>query len=291
MCQSHFKIGITFSGKYRASHIEPICDQLLNLGYYKGDIFYDKWHDALINGPSGDKKLRQIYNECCDCIVVLLSPDYSERNWTGNIEWKSIKELINTGKDDKICLLSIDSADIGEIDGLYQYQSIVKSIDDLSIREVAGFIDQKYRLTIDGGNTYTGFVSKESIRYIKPELVRANYIGVDIKPEWKVYLKDLLKKMNKYIDYYGKVDSHYEDGQEWHVTKYSKNGILICFREDVESDKNFARLQWCVFDDYNPAFPDDCNCVFSLVFQKNRNIFRLDYYIPGDWDDRIFSWS
>lgn len=285
----HFKIGITFSGQYRARYIEPICKQLLTLGYRKDDIFYDEWHGVLFNGANGDKKLRQIYYECCDCVVVLLSPDYKERNWTGNIEWKSIKELINTGKEDQICLLSIDSADIGEIDGLYQNQAIAKSIDNLSIREIAEFIDQKYRLMIDGGNTYTCFPKKKVNRYIKPGLIRANYSGVDIKPEWTVYLDDLLTKMSKYIDYYGKLNSHYEDGEEWHVTRCSKNGILLFFREDIESDQNPARVQWCVFDDYNPAFPDDGNLVFNLVFYKN-NTAKLEFYIPGDWDDRIFSW-
>lgn len=287
----HFKIGITFSGQYRAKYIEPICNQLTKMGYGIDDIFYDKWHDFLINGVNGDKRLRQIYKECCDCIVVLLSPDYKERNWTGNIEWRSIKELINTGKDDKICLLSIDSADIGDIDGLYQYQAIAKSIDNLSIKEIAEFIDKRYRLAMDGGNTYTDFGNKAINRYVKPEFVRSNYRGVDIRPEWIDYLKDLLEKLEKYIRYYGKFTPHYEDEQEWHVTRCSKNGMLIMFREDIESDKNPARSQWAVFDDYNPAFPNDCICVFSLVFYENKKVVKLECYVPGDWDDRIFSWT
>ena len=111
----HFKIGITFSGKYRKQFVEPFCDELLKLGYNKDDIFYDAWHDVLINGIHGDSILRQIYFKNCDCVVVLLSPDYKEKNWTGHIEWSAVKELINTGKDDKICLLRVDSADIGSI--------------------------------------------------------------------------------------------------------------------------------------------------------------------------------
>jgi len=142
----HFKIGITFSGKYRKQVVKPFCDELLNLGYAKDDIFYDSWHDALINGVHGDSILRQIYFRNCDCVVVLLSPDYKGKNWTGHIEWSAVKELINTGDDDKICLLRVDSADIGEIDGLYQNQAIAKAIDDMSASEIAAFIDQKYRM-------------------------------------------------------------------------------------------------------------------------------------------------
>lgn len=144
----HFKIGITFSGKYRKQFVEPFCDELLKLGYNKDDIFYDAWHDVLINGIHGDSILRQIYFKNCDCVVVLLSPDYKEKNWTGHIEWSAVKELINTGNDDKICLLRVDSADIGSIDGLYKNQTIAKAIDDMSAPEIAAFIHQKYNMLV-----------------------------------------------------------------------------------------------------------------------------------------------
>lgn len=107
------------------------------LGYNKDDIFYDSWHDALINGVHGDSVLRQIYFENCDCVVVLLSPDYKEINWTGHIEWSALKELFNIGGDDKIRLLRVDSAKIGEIDGLYKNQTI----DDMSAREIAAVLN------------------------------------------------------------------------------------------------------------------------------------------------------
>lgn len=144
----HFKIGITFSGKYRKQFIEPFCNELLKLGYNKDDIFYDSWHDVLINGVHGDSILRQIYFKNCDCVVVLLSPDYKEKNWTGHIEWSAVKELINMGYDDKICLLRVDSVDIGKIDGLYQNQAIAKTIDDMSAVEIATFVHQKYNMLI-----------------------------------------------------------------------------------------------------------------------------------------------
>lgn len=144
----HFKIGITFSGKYRNQIVEPFCDELLKLGYNKDDIFYDSWHEVLINGVHGDNILRKIYFENCDCVVVLLSPDYKEKNWTGHIEWSAVKELINKGEDDKICLLRVNSADIGSFDGLFKNQTIAKSIDDMSATEVAAFVHQKYKMLI-----------------------------------------------------------------------------------------------------------------------------------------------
>lgn len=280
----HFKIGITFSGKYRKSYIEPVCNELLKLGYSKDDIFYDDWHGVLINGVKGDEQLCRIYNECCDSVVVLLSPDYKEKFWTGNVEWGSIKELINTGKDGKICLLAVDSVNIDDMSGLYKYQSIAKYIDNLSIREIAEFIDQKYKLIASGLNTYIDS-KKAASQYIKPGIIRMNYVGVDIKPEWKDYLIKLMEKLFMCIERYGNTDIHYEDEEEWYVTKCFIKGFLIMLRSDI--NPKYEKLS--VFEDYNPAFPNECNAVFSISLYKNT--LKLEYYIPGDWDEEILSWS
>ena len=142
----NFKIGITFSGKYREQIVEPVCNELLKLGYNKDEIFYDLWHEALINGVQGDTCLREIYSKKCECVVVLLSPDYSEKNWTCNIEWPAIRELINTGNKDQICLLRTNLVNTGIIDGLYNNQAIAKSVDNMSSANIASFIDERYRL-------------------------------------------------------------------------------------------------------------------------------------------------
>ena len=142
----HFKIAFTFSGKYRDKIILPVCDQLLKQGFSKDDIFYDEWHSALINGIDGSDKLQSIYYKQSDCVVVLLSPDYHERNWTGNIEWRAVKELINTGSGGKICLLAVDNVDIEEIDGIFIHQAIFTPVDEMTPEEIATFVNQKYLL-------------------------------------------------------------------------------------------------------------------------------------------------
>lgn len=52
------------------------------------------------------------------------------------------------GNDDKICLLRVDSADIGNIDGLYSNQTIAKAIDDMPAAEIATFIHRKYKMLV-----------------------------------------------------------------------------------------------------------------------------------------------
>lgn len=141
-----FKIGVTFCGEYREKYVLPFCNALLKYAEFnKNNIFYDEWHDYLINGVHGDDILRTIYKDKCELIVVLLSPNYATKNWTSNIEWPAIKELINTGEHNKICLLSVDNANIMTVNGLWKTQSIVKSIDKLTPDEVASFIYNVYK--------------------------------------------------------------------------------------------------------------------------------------------------
>lgn len=178
-----FRIGVTFSGKYRENYIEPLCRSLLKLGYTKDEIFYDFWHEAWINGPHGDSKLRKVYNQNCDCVVVLLSPDYREKNWTGHIEWPAVKEMINTGLDEKICLLGIDKVEIDKIDGLYSNQAIVKFIDKMTPDEVADFVNRKYIQIIQKARTktstqYTQLILEETRRFVK-ELESLNVVVAD----------------------------------------------------------------------------------------------------------------
>ena len=141
-----FKIGVTFCGEYRDKYVQPFCEALIKHdGFSKKNIFYDAWHEHLINGPEGDQTLRKIYFQNCQLIVVLLSPNYSEKKWTRYIEWPAIKELINSGESSKICLLRVDKAEISRVGGLWTTQAIVKDIDNLSPDEIANFILNKWR--------------------------------------------------------------------------------------------------------------------------------------------------
>lgn len=135
-----FKISITFSGRYRDTIVRPTCEELLKKGFSKKEIFYDEWHAALINGIDGSATLQSIYYQKSDVVVVLLSPDYRERNWTGNVEWRAVLELINTGEGKRICLLAVGNVDLSRIEGLFATQAIYKSVDNMSPEEIADFI-------------------------------------------------------------------------------------------------------------------------------------------------------
>lgn len=138
----NFCIGITFSGKYRKKYVDRICKKLLEIGFKKEDIFYDEWHEVLINGVNADETLEKIFRKC-KFLVVILSPDYKEKNWTGNVEWPVIRKRINEGEGDRICLLSIGVVDLQEI-GLDKSTTIPKRIDEITADQAAEFIKKKY---------------------------------------------------------------------------------------------------------------------------------------------------
>ena len=139
-----YKIGVTFTGTYREKIVKPVCEALTYLGYEKNDIFYDNWHESQINGIGAHEKIRKIYQEQCECVVVFLSKDYKDKNWTGNIEWRAIMELINTAQGNRICLLNVDGVDMNILEGLSSNQDIATPIENRSVDEIAKIIDECY---------------------------------------------------------------------------------------------------------------------------------------------------
>lgn len=152
MMPPRFKIAVSFSGKYRDTKVLPLCKALVGKDLYgeslaDKDIFYDLWNPVKVNGCGGDSRLQKIYRDQSDLIVVLLSPDYKDKEWTNNVEWPTIRGLKNRGQGHRICLLGVDITkdDIDEIDGLNSGTDIFEPIDDKSPEDVAQFILDVYR--------------------------------------------------------------------------------------------------------------------------------------------------
>ena len=75
---------------------------------------------------------------------MFLSQDYMSKTWTGGVEWKTIKALINKNEGNKICLINVDNVDIDTIEGLSSVTDIAKKINTLSDSEVAVFFNNWY---------------------------------------------------------------------------------------------------------------------------------------------------
>lgn len=272
----NFKIGITFSGRYREDYVEPFCNALLDLGYCKNEIFYDKWHEHIINGINGDEALSQIYYQHCELIVVLLSPDYKRKPWCGNVEWRAVKELINTGNDEKICLLRVDSANIGAINGLYQTQSVAKSIDEMLPRDVAKFIDKMYKQILSPASSGI---------YKRPPFIPHTLEGVLIKEEWKKYISNMVEKVAYFAQWFGSVEEVMVGSQPGCRAYYYRGEILIRFIFTLDTE--VAQIK--IWDGCRNGTEQSGACVFDVDNRKGYML--LHEFIPGDWDNRIFSWE
>lgn len=93
----NYKIGISFASEYR-HRVYTILKSLLLLGFSKEDIFYDEFHESVINGSDADIKLENIYASKCSMAVVVISKEYLLKSWTNRIEWKAIRRLLNSEK-------------------------------------------------------------------------------------------------------------------------------------------------------------------------------------------------
>ena len=140
----NIKIAFTFTGEYREKIVRSVCEELLKYGYRKEEIFFDEWHPELFTGVNADTVFREIYHDKSQCVVVLLSPNYIDKLWTGNLEWPTVRALINEGTHHKICLLRVDDVDINKIEGLYASRDVARSVDDMTPAQIARFLHRWY---------------------------------------------------------------------------------------------------------------------------------------------------
>ncbi len=135
-----FKIGLSFPGEYR-TFIEGIAEQLqVRLG--EGTIFYDKFFQAELARPDLDTTLQKIYSEDCELIVVLLCPEYEDKEWCG-LEWRVVRDLIKRKMTDKIMFLKIGEIKPSIIPGLLSIDGYIDA-DNHSLNEIVDLILTRY---------------------------------------------------------------------------------------------------------------------------------------------------
>jgi len=115
----NFKIGFSFTGEFRKDVLQIKGKLYKNHGYTKADLFYDDDWPELFMGVDADIALQRVYKTMCNVVVVCLSKNYNEKDWTGGIEWRAIREIIAQKRDGrKVILVNMDNCNIDEVDGL-----------------------------------------------------------------------------------------------------------------------------------------------------------------------------
>ncbi len=99
-----FRVALSYPGEFRAL-IERVAEILAaRLGRRR--VFFDKWHEASIQGADADLKLLKIYAEQSDLVVGFVSEHTQRKAWT-NHEWRIIRNLRHEGADN-VLLVTLD---------------------------------------------------------------------------------------------------------------------------------------------------------------------------------------
>jgi hypothetical protein len=116
-----FQVALSFSGErrpYVASVAETLRKKLGN-----DAVFYDAYYQAELARPNLDTLLQRLYHNNSELIVVFLCEDYATKEWCG-LEWRAIRDLIKSARDEQIMLLRFDSSSIPGIFGVDGYLDI-----------------------------------------------------------------------------------------------------------------------------------------------------------------------
>lgn len=138
-----FAVALSFPGEHRG-FVERIADHLAYT-FGKDRVLYDKYHEAEFARLDLDCHLPVLYRDHTDLVVVFLCEQYAAKRWC-NLEWRHIRDLIQTKDAHRIMLVSFGNP------GDLAHSGIVKGDSYLDVggrpaQDIAEKILERYRLT------------------------------------------------------------------------------------------------------------------------------------------------
>src|SRR5258708_3865953 len=117
-----FRVAFSFAGEKR-DFVAQVAG-ILATEFGKKAILYDKFHEAeLARGDLGIY-LPELYHKQSDLVVIVVSPAYDQKQWTG-LEWTAIHDLLSQRKHDEVMLCRFDHA---TVTGLYSTAGFVELV-------------------------------------------------------------------------------------------------------------------------------------------------------------------
>ncbi|MFP3941141.1 MAG: TIR domain-containing protein, partial [Thermoanaerobaculia bacterium] len=133
-----FRVALSFPGEHRA-FVEKVAEGLSGeLG--RDRVLYDRYYEAEFARPNLDTYLQRLYRDQSELVVVFLCAEYERKEWCG-LEWRAVRDLIKSRRDESVMLLRSD--DTG-IPGLFSGDGSVW-IQDREPREVAELVLERLR--------------------------------------------------------------------------------------------------------------------------------------------------
>ncbi|MFM9951936.1 MAG: NB-ARC domain-containing protein [Saprospiraceae bacterium] len=117
---NRFRVAFSFSSE-KWLYVSQVAN-ILAKRFGKTAILYDKFHEAEFARWNLGIYLPELYHKETDLIVVVISPDYDVKQWTG-LEWTAIYDLLKNGMNDKIMLCRFNSS---TLPGLYSTAGFIE---------------------------------------------------------------------------------------------------------------------------------------------------------------------
>jgi TIR domain len=147
MTPKRFRIAFTFAGEKRRFVAEVAT--ILAKCFGKESILYDKYHEAEFARHDLGFYLPDLYHKHSDLIVVIISPEYEQKEWCG-LEWNATFDLIKQRKDDSVMLCRFNYA---QVRGLFSTSGYVE-LDTKTPDQASVLILQRLALNEGRPNNY-----------------------------------------------------------------------------------------------------------------------------------------
>lgn len=133
-----FRAALTFAGEFR--EVVEVVATTLRDSLGNDTVFYDKWYEAELAVPDLDRRLKVIYRDEAELLVVFLGRNYDKKQWT-RLEWRAIFDAIILRQRDRrdVMLIRLDNTkltNIASTDGYVDAQN-------LKPQEIAAMIKER----------------------------------------------------------------------------------------------------------------------------------------------------
>lgn len=135
--EKRYKIAFSFPGEYR-NLVDKIANGVADV-FTKECILYDSFHSAEFARPNLDTYLQNLYRNESELVVIFICGSYNRKTWCG-VEWRALRDLINTGNNDRILFVKCGDGDVdgffSSVDGFIDASAVAvdEIIEDVVIR-------------------------------------------------------------------------------------------------------------------------------------------------------------
>lgn len=128
-----FRVAFSFAGEKRDFVAQVAA--ILAARFGEAAILYDKYHEAQFARRDLAFYLPELYHEQSDLIVVVICPDYKQKEWCG-LEWDAIFDLLKMRRDEEVMLCRFGRATLRGLHSTAGFVDLDDKTPDLTARRI-----------------------------------------------------------------------------------------------------------------------------------------------------------